>query len=459
MNTAVANYTITGRTRMVLIGGMLLGLLCMIVSFTGILGVEIDGLKTRFWSNLLHNSVFFTGIALMAGFFMCASITAWAGWYVAFKRVWESMSLFLIVGLVLMGIFAITTYLGLNHIYHWEDDASVAADPILQGKSAFLNRNWYLFGTLIFLGLTTFLVSRIRSLSLAEEANGDPENFKYHYGIRKYAAIFLPVAGFGSAAMIWQWIMSVDAHWYSTMFAWYTGASWFVSMVALTILLIIFLKGRGHFRTVSIEHLHDLGKFLFAFSIFWTYLWFSQYMLIWYANVGEETIYFRERVDNYPALFYLNILINFIAPFFILMRNDTKRKIGSLAFTAGLVLFGHWLDFFLMIKPGVTHTAHALSGHGHGGHDDHGGGHEAGHGAIEHGAEAAHGGGHGAEEVLLGHAESTFEMGTNFPGFIEFGTFIGFLCLFLFFVLGSLSRTTLQSGSDPYMEESLHHHT
>ena len=177
------------------------------------------------------------------------------------------------------------------------------------------------------------------------------------------------------------------------------------------------------------------------------------------ANVGEETIYFKERVDNYPALFYLNILINFIAPFFILMRNDTKRKIGSLAFTAGLVLFGHWLDFFLMIKPGVTHTAHALSGHGHGGHDDHGGGHEAGHGAIEHGAEAAHGGGHGAEEVLLGHAESTFEMGTNFPGFIEFGTFIGFLCLFLFFVLGSLSRTTLQSGSDPYMEESLHHHT
>ena len=147
------------------------------------------------------------------------------------------------------------------------------------------------------------------------------------------------------------------------------------------------------------------------------------------------------------------------------MRNDTKRKIGSLAFTAGLVLFGHWLDFFLMIKPGVTHTAHALSGHGHGhgGHDDHG----DAHGAVEHGHsggheaghDAAHAGGHGAEDVLHAGAESTFEMGTNFPGFIEFGTFIGFLCLFLFFVLGSLSRTTLQSSSDPYMEESVHHHT
>ena len=150
--------------------------------------------------------------------------------------------------------------------------------------------------------------------------------------------MFLPLAGFGSAFVVWQWIMSVDAHWYSTMFAWYTGASWFVSMIALTILLLLFLQSMGYYKNVSVEHYHDLGKFLFAFSIFWTYVWFSQYMLIWYANVGEETIYFRERVDNYPALFYLNLLINFIAPFFILMRNDTKRKMGSLGFAAGLVL-------------------------------------------------------------------------------------------------------------------------
>lgn len=460
MNSAAAiNYDLTGRTRTVLISGIVLGLLCLVLTWLG-----DDGHHTRFWSNFLHNSVFFTGIALMAGFFMSASITAWAGWYVAFKRVWESMSLFLMVGIVLMGIMGVATYLRLHGLYHWNFEGVTEVghenyDELIAGKSSFLNSAWYLIGTLFFLGLTTFLVSRIRSLSLAEEANGDSEEFKYHYGVRKYAAIFLPVAGFGSAAMIWQWIMSVDAHWYSTMFAWYTGASWFVSMVALTILIIIFLKSRGLFQTVSTEHLHDLGKFLFAFSIFWTYVWFSQYMLIWYANVGEETIYFRERVDNYPVLFYLNILINFIAPFFILMRNDTKRKIGTLTFTAGLVLFGHWLDFFLMLKPGITHSAHLLSGHGHGhgDHDDHG------HGAVDHGHEAghdaAHGAGHGAEDVLHGSVESTFELGTNFPGFLELGTFIGFLSLFFLFVLGSISRANLQSSADPYMEESLHHHT
>ena len=453
MNTALnhinnTDYNLSGRTRTVLIGGMLLGLVCLVLTYAGIFGAHDDH-HTRFWSNLLHNSVFFTGIALMAGFFMSASITAWAGWYVSFKRVWESMSMFLIVGLVLMGIMAVTTYLRMNNLYHWnwEGVADINHDnydEIIAGKSGFLNRNWYMFGTFIFLGLCLFLLSRIKSLSLAEEKNRDSEDFSYHYKIRKYAAMFLPLAGFGSAAMIWQWIMSVDSHWYSTMFAWYTGASWFVSMIALTIMILMFLKAKGHLQTVSVEHFHDLGKFLFAFSIFWTYLWFSQYMLIWYANVGEETIYFRERVDNYPALFYLNLLINFIAPFFILMRNDTKRKMGSLAFTAGLVLFGHWLDFFLMIKPGVAHTAHLSHSHGDGGHGDHhGGGHDA-HGAVDHG----HGAAHGAEDVLhAGAHESAFELGNNFPGFLEFGTVIGFLCLFLFFVLGSLSRSSLQSLS------------
>jgi len=459
MNTATTavDYNVANKTRITLIVGMIVGLLCLVLTFIG-----DDGLHTRFWSNFLHNSVFFTGIALMAGFFMCASITAWAGWYVVFKRIWESMSLFLLVGIVLMGIMAVSTFLGINHLYHWNDPASVASDELLQSKSGFLNKYWYLAGTFVALGIWYFIVSRIRSLSLAEEANDDKENFSYHYGVRKYAAIFLPLAGFGSAAMIWQWIMSVDAHWYSTMFAWYTGASWFVSMIALTILILLYLKGKGYLQNVSVEHFHDLGKFLFAFSIFWTYLWFSQYMLIWYANVGEETIYFKERVDNYPALFYLNILINFIAPFFILMRNDTKRKMGSLAFTAGLVLFGHWLDFFLMLKPGITHTAHELSGHGHGDHGDHGDHGGAAHGAVDHGHDAAGDAAHGSHDVLeagVHHATSSFELGTNFPGFLEVGTFIGFLSLFLFFVLGSLSRVPLQSSADPYIEESRHHHT
>jgi hypothetical protein len=426
--------------------GMAIGALCL-----GITWFSDDALHTRFWSNFLHNSVFFTGISFMAAFFICICITAWAGWYTTFKRVWESMSMFLIVGLVLMLIVALGVYFGWNHLYHWADAESVANDKILKGKSGFLNRNFYLVGTVFFIGLWYFLISKIRALSVAEDTDGDSD-FSHHHKMRVYAAVFLPIAGFTSAAMMWQWVMSIDAHWYSTMFAWYASASWFVAMVCLTVILILFLKGRGYFEEVSVEHMHDLGKFIFAFSIFWTYLWFSQYMLIWYANVGEETIYFKERMTKYPVLFYGNLLINFVLPFFVLMRNDTKRKYGSLGFIAGAVFLGHWFDFFQMIKPGVLHTAHELSSHGHGHGDAHGGGHGAEAGHSGHGHEAAHHTGEAAEHG------SEFLMGFSFPGFLEIGTMIGFLCLFLFVFFSVLSRARLIPEKDPYLEESIHHH-
>lgn len=448
------NYEFASGTRLWLLIGMAIGVICLGWTF-----FTDDAIHTRFWSNFLHNSVFFTGIALMAGFFMCCSITAWAGWYVVFKRVWESISMFLMIGIPLMLVVGIGIMLHWHHLYHWADPAMVEVggdhyDKLIDGKSGFLNTGWYVGGTLI-LGVIWFaLLSKIRSISIAEDREGS-EGFKKHYNVRKYAAIFLPFAGFGSAAMVWQWVMSIDPHWYSTMFAWYTGASWFVSMVAVTIIVLQHLKSRGYYQNVSDEHFHDLGKFLFAFSIFWTYLWFSQYMLIWYANVGEETIYFKQRIDNYPILFYLNLAINFVAPFFILMRNDTKRKMGSLGFTAGLILVGHWLDFFLMIKPGVLHTAHEVTGGGHHGDghgDSHGVAHDAGHGAHDAAHDVAH--------AATGHgADTAFELGFTIPGLLELGTFIGFLCLFMFFILTMLSKAPLTSNNDPYIEESLHHHT
>lgn len=418
-------FTLASKQKNVLIGFMALGVLSMILTFIG-----DDALHTRFWTNYLHNTVFFTGIAFIALFIMAAFTTAWGGWYVAMKRVWEAFSLFLIPGLILFIPIIIGMWGHLHHLYHWSDKAEVAVDAVLLGKSGFLNPVWYSLGTLLIVGAWIFFALKIRTLSLAEDASGKglDDNFFHHRSIRVWAAIFLPVAGFSSAAMIWQWLMSIDSHWYSTMFAWYTGASWFVSAMALTILLLLYLRSKGYYLNLLGSHFHDLGKFLFAFSVFWTYLWFSQFMLIWYANVGEETVYFRERMDNYPVLFYGNLLLNFIVPFFVLMRNDSKRKTGIVATAAIITFLGHWMDFFQMIKPGARHTAmEALASHG-----------------AEHAAEA-------------GHHAMGFAAGFTIPGLLELGTMLGFLAFFLYFVLSQLEKAALSPKNDPYNVETDHH--
>jgi len=424
-------YVMPTSQRTLFLGGMVLGIVCLALSWF----VGADEFHTRFWTNLLHNTVFFTGISFMALFFICVCITAWAGWYTLFKRVWEALSMFMIIGFVIMVIIGLGNYFGFHHLYHWNDADSVLNDKIISHKSKFLNKNVYFIGGLIVMAGWYLCAMKLRSLSLAEDRSGD-DSYEHHHKARVWAAGFLPFAGFSSAFIIWQWIMSLDAHWYSTMFAWYSGASWFVSMIALTILIIIYMKSRGYYEQITNEHVHDLGKFLFAFSIFWTYLWFSQFMLIWYANIGEETVYFRHRMDNYPVLFYGNLLINFVMPFFVLMRNDTKRKFGSVGFVAAIVLFGHWWDYFLMIKPGALHTAHELAGHGHG-DGDHGAGNHTGE-AVQHAAE--------------------FVSGFTLPGLLEIGVFVGFLSGFLYFVYVKLSQAPLVPENDPYLAESVHHH-
>lgn len=445
------------------IGMMILGVICMVLTFVG-----DDAFHTRFWSNFLHNSVYFTGIAFGALFVLSASLLAYGGWHTIFKRVWEAYSLFLIVGLVLMGVIVAGVLGGFHHLYHWADKASVEADEILKGKSGFLNPMIYTIFTIGFVGIWFFIAQRMRAISQDEDQNGN-ESFSQHKKLKFWAAIFLPLGGFSSAAIIWQWVMSLDAHWYSTLFAWYCTASMVVTMYAFTLLILVYLRSKGYYTLVTQEHLHDIGKYIFGISIFWTYLWFSQFMLIWYANVGEETIYFKTRLEEYRPLFFLNLGINFFIPFLVLIRNDTKRKVGSLVFVSIIVILGHWLNFFLMIKPGVLHTAHELAHH-----DTHKvGGNEseikmhsvktsqenhADANSAPHTAAATHGEGHEvvSHDSHSDHAE--VPAGFHFPGLLEIGTWIGFLGLFLYFVFWQLTKARLTPPNDPFVGESYHHH-
>jgi hypothetical protein len=468
-------FVFDGKLKRNLMIGMALGVLCLVWSAIG-----DDEYRTRFWTNYLHNAVFFTGIAFTAMFFLSAQITAFGGWMTAVKRIWEAMSQFMLVGLVLLLLIVAGVWGHLHHLYHWNvpgltDPENPLYDKIIAGKAGFLSPIFFTIGTIGFLAIWYFWAYKMRQNSLQQDEHETP-SLDYYKKERKWAATFLPIGGFLSTVFFWQLIMSIDPHWYSTMFAWYSTISVLLAGLALMIMLILYLQSKGYLEFVTREHLHDLGKYLFGISVFWTYLWFDQFMLIWYANVGEETIYFKERMDNYPVLFWGNLLLNFITPFLILMRNDTKRKVGTMFFVCLIVFFGHWWDFFYMIKPGARIAAHESmeisEGKNHSSHeaapmtkvsesapatDAHSqevAPAEASVGASAHGSS-----GHGDEHAAPDTALTEFKLGYTIPGIQEIGVMVGFLSLFLFFFFRQLERAPLLPMRDPYLEESLHHAT
>jgi hypothetical protein len=371
--------------------------------------------STRFWAVLLQNSVFFLLVVNAAMFFICVTTMAMGGWVIAFRRVSEAISSVVpILGVITFVILMCIVFGGRTDIYHWLDKEAVAGDHILNGKKGFLNPTFFSIWSFITIFLWWFLGKKMRSMSLESDKKGTMDyetGKKWIWDNTVWASLFTVVFTLTVASTIpWLWLMSIDAHWYSTMYSWYTFASTFVSGVSLIALYVIYLKNRGHLEYVTEEHLHDLGKFMFAFSIFWTYLWFSQYMLIWYSNQPEETKYFVERIGTatkagpYQAIFFLNLIINFLAPLLILMKKGTKRNWTMVTFMAVLIIFGHWIDFFQMVMPGTVHEHYSM-------------------------------------------------------GFFEFGTAALFVGLIMWGTGNYLSKHSLLAKNHPFMKESMIHHT
>lgn len=306
--------------------------------------------------SLWHSNVYFIGISVVGTVFMAIQYVAYAGWSVVVKRINEALSAWLLPGGIVM---VIVFLLGHHDIFHWThagimDPKSPNYDAIIAGKGGFLSTPFYLIRMVSYLFIWWAFSQRLRQLSLQEDLNGGTSYF--HTSITT-AALFLVLFAVTSSMSAWDWIMSVDVHWFSTMFGWYVFASWWVSGIAATTLIAIFLKQAGYLPMLNSNHFHDLGKFMFGFSIFWTYVWFSQFMLIWYANLPEESVYFNQRLGGfdgrYTWMFYGNLLINFAFPFLALMTRDAKRQMIMLKIVCIAILIGHWSDFYLMIMPGT----------------------------------------------------------------------------------------------------------
>jgi hypothetical protein len=366
----------------------------------------------RLYTTLWMNNVFFIGLGIIGLFFVAIHYAAQAGWSAGLIRIPLSMGTWIpIAGILTIVLFFITGHT----VFHWTHDylyqeGGPQHDLLISGKAKFFF--WpgepggfpifYILRMVLFFGAWYAFYVVIRKNLLAEDLE---VTSAYWLRNRSHSAWFLVFFAISSSVAAWDWVMSIDTHWFSTMFGWYVFASWWVTGLAMITLICAYLKSAGYLRVVNSNHLHDLGKYMFAFTIFWTYIWFSQFLLIWYANIPEESVYFVERMTTSPYswIFYTNLILNFVLPFLLLMTRDAKRQISMLKVVCPIIIVGHWFDFYNMVTPGIMKEQGAI-------------------------------------------------------GLLEIGVALIFLAAYLLVVLGALAKIPLVGKNHPTLAESLNHH-
>lgn len=314
------------------------------------ISVGLGGGTPQFYFSWLVAYLYFLSIALGALFFVLVLAVSRAGWGVSLRRVVENV----MATLPVFTLLFVPIWLGRHELYEWMRPEEVAKSPILQGKAPFLNEGFWFVRALFYFVAWSALATFFSGQSQKQDETGDE---RLSARMRGVAPVGIMLFALTSTFAAIDWMMSLEPEWYSTMYGVYFFSGAVVAIFSFVVILVHFAYAQGALRgVVTTEHLHDVGKLLFGFTIFWTYIAFSQYFLIWYGNIPEETIYYMKRqVGSWQSIGMLLALGHFLIPFFFLMPRAVKRSSVLLLIASVWQLFMHFLDLHWAVMPVLHH--------------------------------------------------------------------------------------------------------
>jgi len=400
LNESQLNYKMPSSTRGMLLGMIVLGVISLLVSFFVLHDDAKSGHSNVMWSVLLVSLFLPLGVSVSGIFFTAISHITGSHWSITVRRLAENYSRFLPYGLVLL---AILVFVGTHEIYEWSHREVVAKDHLLQHKSGWLNEPFFPVRLVVIAGIWFLFGNLFLKNSVAQD---DSKDVSYSLKNNKLSAIFILIFALTFSIAAYDLLMSLTPHWFSTMWAVYIFAGIYQSTFATMLLFIAHLKKNGFYgNTVNENHIHDLAKFMKSFCIFWAYVGFSQFMLIWYANLPEETFFFELRMlGGWSMLSIALPFIKFIIPFLLLVNRPNKRDIDFLAKISMWILFTEFVELFWIVFP------------------------------------------------------SNFETLNFVTMIVCFGGSLGLLGLFGFTVLKGMEKNKIIPMGDPRLDECLHHH-
>lgn len=366
---------------------------------TFIIGLLSDRETT--WASYLITNYYFLSLAMGGAFFYVIQSITQSGWASAFKRVPEAMMAYI----PFAALFFLLLYFGTHDLYHWSHTDAVANDYLLQYKSSFLNVPFFFIRIIVFFALWIIFIVILRKFSLREDMFDPTDQNGIMALFNKselYSKIFIFILAITFSLSAFDWIMSIDAHWYSTIFALKNLVAAFLHGVSVLTLIVIILYRKGYFPFLNKYHLHDFSRYIFMLAIVWGYFWFSQFMIIWYGNIPEETVYYSVRwQEGWKLMFYLEIVLNWAIPFIVLLPIKASRNMTVITIVIILLIIGQYVELFVQVIPGTV-------------------------GILKF-------------------------------GLIGTGLFLGYAGLFALVVATALSKAKIIPPNHPYLEESLNH--